>query len=99
MEILLENGFVRSDKALKRIFDVVHRDEPSHFEPYDNWLAENQRREPSLKERWIDRMIHSELLFIKLPLMFLWLSAPRDTEWRDADESNPRPRPFSIPVV
>lgn len=99
VEILMENGFVQSDKALKRIFDVVHRDEPSHFEPYDKWLAENQRRQPSLKERWIDRMIHSELLFIKLPMMFLWLRAPRITEWRDAGENNPQPRPLSIPVA
>lgn len=97
VEILLDNPFVRSDKALKRIFEVVHRDEPSHFEPYDKWLTENQRRQPSLKERWIDRMIHSELLFIKLPMMFLWFGAPRITDWRDAGETNnPRPRPKSL---
>ncbi|MHA7818062.1 MAG: ferritin-like domain-containing protein [Erythrobacter sp.] len=99
VEILLENPFVKSDKALNRIFQVVHRDEPSHFEPYDKWLAENQRRQPSVKERFIDRMIHSELLFIKLPLMFLWFGAPRIEEWRDAGESNPKPRPISIPAT
>ena len=94
VDILLENRFVKSDKALNRIFEVVHRDEPDHFLPYDKWLATNARREPNRWERWIDRMIHSELLFIKLPLLFLWFGAPRRTEWADAGESNPRPRPL-----
>ncbi len=96
VDILLENGFVRSDKALYRIFQVVHRDEPSHYEPYDKWLMQNQRREPSFKERMIDRMIHNELLFIKLPLLFLWFRAPRIKQWRDAGEQNPKPRPLSL---
>ncbi|MCK0128949.1 ferritin-like domain-containing protein [Erythrobacter sp. F6033] len=91
VDILLDHPLVNSDKALKRIFEVVHIDEPSHFEPYDDWLAKNARRQPSSRERWIDRMIHSELLFIKLPLLFLWFGAPRRTEWRDAGENNPRP--------
>ena len=95
VDILLTKPVVRNDKALLRIFEVVHRDEPSHFEPYDTWLAENARRQPSWRERWIDRMIHSELLFIKLPLLFLWLGAPRRSEWADAGEHNPRPRPRS----
>ena len=43
-------------------------------------------------------MIHSELLFIKLPLLFVWLGAPRRTEWADAGESNPRPRPLRSAV-
>ena len=95
VDVLLENRFVRSDKALLRIFEVVHVDEPSHFEPYDKWLADNARREPSRRERWIDRMIHSELLFIKLPLLFLWFGAPRLDDWRDAGENNPKPRPIA----
>ncbi len=48
---------------------------------------------PNAWERGIDRLIHSELLFIKLPLLFLWFGAPRLTEWRDAGEDNPQPRP------
>ncbi len=99
IEVLLNHPVVKTDKALKRIFEVVHLDEPSHFEPYDKWLAENSRSEPSAIERWIDRMIHSELLFIKLPLLFLWVGAPRRSDWRDAAESNPRPVPkSSVPV-
>lgn len=99
VEILLDHPLVKSDKALKRIFEIVHVDEPSHFEPYDRWLAENARCQPSLWERWIDRMIHSELLFIKLPLLFLWFGAPRRTEWRDAGEVNTRPAVLSRAVV
>ena len=98
VDILLTKPVVRNDKALLRIFQVVHVDEPSHFEPYDKWLAQNARRQPSWRERWIDRMIHSELLFIKLPLLFVWLGAPRRTEWADAGESNPRPRPLRSAV-
>ena len=95
VEILLDHPIVKRDKALHRIFQVVHVDEPDHFLPYDKWLADNQRREPSMRERWIDRLIHSELLFIKLPLLFLWIGAQRRTEWRDAHENNPRPLPQS----
>ena len=96
VDILLENGFVKSDKALLRIFEVVHRDEPDHFLPYDKWLAANQRREPNWRERFIDRLIHSELLFIKLPALFLWFGAPRRTEWADEGENNPKPMPLSV---
>lgn len=96
VEILLEHPIVRQDKALHRIFEVVHVDEPDHFLPYDKWLADNARRMPNWRERAIDRMIHSELLFIKLPLLFLWFGAPRRTAWRDAGEDNPRPVPKGL---
>ena len=96
VDILLNHPIVKQDKALHKIFEVVHVDEPDHFLPYDKWLAENQRRTPNFRERWTDRMIHSELLFIKLPLLFLWFGAPRRTEWRDAGENNPRPLPRSM---
>ena len=96
VDILLENGMVKSDKALHKIFQVVHVDEPSHFEPYDEWLHANARRQPGRWERWIDRLIHSELLFIKLPLLFLHFGAPRRTDWADAGENNPRPVPRAL---
>lgn len=94
VETLLEHPIVKRDKALHRIFEVVHVDEPDHFEPYDQWLAENARRKPNARERWIDRLIHSELLFIKLPLLFVWFGAPRRIEWSDAGENNPKPAPI-----
>ena len=95
VEILLKHPIVKRDKALHRIFQIVHIDEPDHYEPYDKWLEENARRQPNARERWIDRVIHSELLFIKLPLLFLWVGAPRCKEWHDAREHNPR----SVPRV
>ena len=97
VEILLEHPIVKQDKALHRIFEVVHVDEPDHFKPYDKWLAENARRAPNAWERWVDRLIHSELLFIKLPLLFLWFGAPRRSEWRDAHEANLAPAPRAAP--
>ena len=86
VEILLRHPLVRHDRALVRIFEVIHRDEPSHWAPYDGWLKANGKRDPKWWERAIDGFIHSELLFLKLPALFLnpWLGRRRD--WADAGE-------------
>ena len=44
------------------------------------------RREPKWWERAIDLFIHSELMFLKLPLLFFnpWLK--RRTDWADAHD-------------
>lgn len=91
VEILLRHPLVRHDRALVRIFEVIHRDEPSHWAPYDGWLKANGKREPRWWERAIDGFIHSELLFFKLPVLFLnpWLGRRRD--WADAAETAPKP--------
>lgn len=84
VEILLRHPLVRHDRALIRIFEVIHRDEPSHWAPYDGWLKANGKRDPRWWERAIDGFIHSELLFFKLPVLFLnpWLK--RRDDWADA---------------
>ena len=84
VEILLRHPLVRHDRALIRIFEVIHRDEPSHWAPYDGWLKANGKRDPRLWERAIDTFIHSELLFLKLPILFLnpWLR--RRDDWADS---------------
>lgn len=84
VEILLRHPLVRHDRALVRIFEVIHRDEPSHWAPYDAWLKANGKRDPRWWERAIDGFIHSELLFFKLPVLFLnpWLK--RRDDWADA---------------
>jgi hypothetical protein len=84
VEILLTHPLVRHDRALIRIFEVIHRDEPSHWAPYDGWLKANGKRDPKWWERAIDGFIHSELLFLKLPALFLnpWLK--RRDDWADA---------------
>ncbi|MCW3836130.1 ferritin-like domain-containing protein [Sphingomonas canadensis] len=87
VEILLRHPAVRTDKALVRIFEVIEKDEPSHWAPYDGWLRANGRREPKWWERRIDDFIHSELLFLKLPALFLnpWLR--RRTDWADEHDA------------
>jgi len=87
VEILLRHPLVRHDRALIRIFEVIHRDEPSHWAPYDGWLKANGKRDPKWWERAIDGFIHSELLFLKLPALFLnpWLK--RREDWADAGEA------------
>lgn len=84
---LLQNRFVRADPVLVRIFTIIRRDEPSHWAPYDGWLRKHGKREPRWWERAVDGFIHSELLFLKLPFLFLnpWIA--RRTEWADENES------------
>jgi len=87
VKILLANRFVRSDPILVRIFEVIHRDEPSHWAPYENWLKAHAARRPRWWERAIDGFIHAELLFVKLPYLFLnpWIG--RRSDWADAREA------------
>ena len=86
VEILLTNRFILSDPVLTRIFKIIHRDEPSHWSPYDEWLEANAKRSALWWERAIDSFIHSELLFIKLPFLFLNPWAVRCVQWADAAE-------------
>lgn len=89
VEILLRHPLVKHDRALVRIFEVIHRDEPSHWAPYDGWLKANGKRDPKWWERGIDSFIHSELLFLKLPALFLnpWIG--RRETWADASDPAP----------
>ncbi len=89
IEILLKNPFVKSDPALVKIFKVIERDEPSHWAPYDGWLRDNAKREPKWWERTVDGFIHSELLFLKLPILFLNPFVTRKNVWADEGEQDP----------
>jgi len=86
VETLLAHPLVRDDKVLMKIFAIVHRDEPSHWAPYDDWLRSHHRREPTRWEKAVDGFIHSELLFLKLPLLFLNPFMRRRADWPDAAE-------------
>ncbi len=86
VEILLANKHVLSDPVLVRIFEVIRRDEPGHWAPYDSWLEAHARREPKWWERAVDGLVHSELLFFKLPALFLNPFVKRRSEWADAHE-------------
>jgi hypothetical protein len=83
VEILLCNAHVLSDRTLTKIFRIIEDDEPSHWAPYDGWLEAHGKRMPRWWERAIDSYIHSELLMLKLPVLFLspWLR--RRTNWAD----------------
>jgi hypothetical protein len=71
LEGLLKNKLVRSDPILMRIFTIIRKDEPSHWAPYEGWLRRHGKRDSSRWERAVDHLIHSELLFLKLPFLFL----------------------------
>lgn len=86
VDILLRHPLVTGDKVLMKIFRVIEKDEPSHWAPYDGWLAANGRREPRWWERALDGFIHSELLFLKLPVLFLNPFVKRRAEWADAQD-------------
>ncbi|MGK6356008.1 ferritin-like domain-containing protein [Sphingomonas sp. DT-207] len=86
VDILLRHPLVRDDKVLMKIFRIIEKDEPSHWAPYDGWLKANGKRDPAWWERAIDSFIHSELLFLKLPALFLNPRLKRRTDWADAED-------------
>lgn len=94
VEKLLKSPLIRHDPVMMRIFRIVEKDEPSHWMPYRDWLARTGRRQAKWSERLTDFWIHRELLFLKIPFLFLnpWL--PRRTDWADALEHEPAPRPI-----
>jgi hypothetical protein len=96
VKILLEHPLVKSDPVLMKIFRIIRQDEPSHWAPYEGWLREHGRREPKWWERRIDTFIHSELLFVKLPFLFLNPFTHRRRDWADGGEAGTvRPRSTS----
>jgi len=87
VEILLRHPAILEDRSLAKIFRVIKQDEPSHWAPYDGWLKRHGRRDPKWWERAIDSLIHSELLLLKLPALFVHPALKRRTRWPDADDS------------
>ncbi len=90
VEILLRHPLVTGDNVLMRIFRIIEKDEPSHWAPYDGWLKQHGKRDPKWWERAIDGFIHSELLFLKLPILFLTPRLARRTDWADDGERTDR---------
>lgn len=88
VEVLLHNRHIRSDRAMTRIFEVVEKDEPSHWMPYAAWLrAHGRRPRATWRERLTDYWIHKSLMLAKLPAVFLDRGNPRLTAWPDEDAS------------
>lgn len=86
LEILLRHPIIRRDRALVKIFNIIKEDEPRHWTPYENWLVAHGRRTPAWWERAIDQLIHSELLLLKLPVLFLTPGLKRQDEFADAND-------------
>ena len=85
-QVLLRNRHIRSDKGMRRIFEVVEKDEPSHWLPYVAWLRAHGRRPTATwRERVTDYWIHKSLMLAKLPAVFLDPSNPRLPAWPDED--------------
>jgi len=84
---LLGNPHVTSNKALKRIFEVIEVDEPDHYMPYEKWLISNRCSTGKLRERWADYWIHKSLLWVKLPTLFFRRSTPRLQVWPHEDNT------------
>ena len=87
VEALLSNKMILSDPVLTRIFRIIKVDEPSHWAPYDDWLRDHAKREPRWWERAVDGFVHAELLFVKLPFLFLNPFIKRRVDWVDAQDT------------
>jgi hypothetical protein len=87
VEILLKHPAILADAQLTKIFRIIKQDEPRHWSPYEAWLKRHHGREPAWWERAVDSFIHSELLFLKLPILFLSPGLKRRVEFADAAET------------
>ena len=83
VEIILKNKLIMSDPMLKRIFQIVHKDEPDHFLPYQRWLERQGRATAKWNERAADWCIHKILMLGKLPALFLDSGRERMEHWPD----------------
>lgn len=83
--ILLRNPHIRSDHAMRRIFEVVEQDEPDHWRPYHRWLTRHGRATARWREIWADYWIHKTLMLAKLPAVFVNRKAKRLERWPDED--------------
>lgn len=89
VEILLKNRIVRSDPIMLKIFQIVHKDEPDHFLPYQRWLERQGRATAKWSERATDWCIHKVLMLGKLPVLFLDVRRARMTRWPDEADGLP----------
>ena len=87
LDVLLRSPAVRSDNVLTRIFQVIRKDEPDHWQPYHYWLRKHGGVEPTRAEYASDWMVHKTLVTVKLPILFLNPALARRNEWHDADEA------------
>lgn len=88
VKVLLANRLIQSDPVMRKIFEIVHRDEPDHFLPYQQWLQRRGRATARWNERAADWCIHKALMLVKLPALFLDAATPRLARWPEEDPSS-----------
>ena len=86
VQALLKNRMILADPVMKRIFSIIHQDEPSHFLPYRHWLERQRRPLGRWYEKFTDWRIHKLLMLVKLPVLFFAASKVRLEVWPDAGE-------------
>ena len=84
---LLAMKAVASDRALHKIFQIIARDEPSHWLPYDGWLRSRGVDRACIAERMADWWVHNSLMLVKLPLLFCNPHLARRSDWQDAEDA------------
>ncbi len=99
VEIILKNRLIMSDPVMKKIFEIVHRDEPDHFLPHQRWLERQGRATARWNERMADWCIHKVLMLYKLPALFLDTGRARMARWPDEAETSAAPSPSSDPAA
>lgn len=83
LDVLLQSPAVLSDRPLTRIFEVIRKDEPDHWQPYHSWLQRHGGVEPTRAEIMADWFVHKTLVGVKLPMLFLNPALRRRESWLD----------------
>jgi hypothetical protein len=85
---------IGGDPQLVKIFAVIRRDEPSHWQPYKNWLSDHGQGMPKWSERAADFLVHRTLVYAKVPSLFLTPKLPRRTRWHDEADGDAKLAPM-----
>jgi hypothetical protein len=87
VDSLLRSKAVQSDAILLKIFRIIQTDEPSHWQPYAQWLKIHGKPTATFRERTTDFWIHKSLMLIKLPAIFFNPRSMRDVVWADSTKT------------
>ena len=91
VEILLRHPLVRADATLMKIFRIIEQDEPSHWAPYEDWLASARAQAGELVGAR-DRSLHSRGAIVpQAPHLFLAPRLSRRLAWPDEEEHAEQP--------
>lgn len=77
LDMMLKWRSVAEDPRLKRVLEVIRADEPSHFGPYEKWLARHGYAGPSWREKAADCLVHYTIALLIIPALFLDLRLKR----------------------